>query len=104
MSDDALVIEVPPLAGTRSGARDLVDRLGQIDGRIVVVHCRRVLSAAPGFTDELLRQVLVVGHAAEMLTRAAPAQMGRDFLDSALAHGVADRMRELTVGDYVAGE
>jgi len=95
-------INLPRLVGSRLDAQRLVaEQLAAMRDDRVVLNCRNLLSASPSFADEVVKQVLVDGGAAELVILAA----GDDFVDyvqrSAGAHGVEGRVVVLPAGSEV---
>lgn len=89
-------ITIPRLAGTRDGARNLLDAT-QSDQMMlassVVVVCREVVSLSPSFADELVHQVFEVRGAADLVLLSPPNQVSDRITAAAVRRGVADRVR-----------
>lgn len=69
----ARTLQLPRLVAGRDYADDLVDSLGLEPGADVVVDAGELLSGTPSFAAELVRRVLVAGHAGSLMLLNAPA-------------------------------
>lgn len=86
-------IEVPDHAGLRDQAQDLSWVLpSDLAGDTVVLDCAGLIVGTPSFLDEIVKQVLIVRHAAALEVRDAPVRAGDLLKRSAHNRGVGERV------------
>jgi hypothetical protein len=86
---------LPPLAGTRKRAQELLSALpDKLVGCTIVVDCRGLVAATQSFADELLQGVLVERNATEMrFTNVDDLKFARWIDERADFHGVSERVK-----------
>ena len=86
------IIDLPPLAGTRSRAVKLINDLPDDLDR-VIVDCRNLIACTGSFVDELMYQILTVYKAKQLRIICLSDPEFRVFLDrQAAAHGLTERV------------
>lgn len=88
-------LPLPPLAGTRKRAQDLLAQLPEnLSEAVVVFDCRGLVAATRSFADELVNGVLVQRNAHELrFVNVDDLTFARWVDESASAHGVSDRYK-----------
>lgn len=95
-------VTLPRLVGSRQSAAVILDRASHaIAADRVVLNCRELLSGSPSFADEVVKQVLIDGQAAELVVLAAGDDFARYILESASLHGVQDRVAIRPAGSEI---
>ena len=86
------IIDLPPLAGTRSRAVKLINDLPDDLDR-VIVDCRNLIACTGSFVDELMYQILTVYKAKQLRIICLSDPEFQMFLDrQAAAHGLTERV------------
>ena len=86
-------VTLPPLAGSRPAAAELLSGLPEdLAGEQVSVLARDLLSGSPSFADELVRQLTVERHAESVVVVGAEPTFEGYVRNAAQTHGVADRV------------
>lgn len=92
---ESKVLQLPRLVAGRDFAAEMVEafvaRDGALDGAPVVVDASELLSGTASFAGELVRRILVDGHAAQLLLVGAPFQFAEDVTLAAKELDVTDR-------------
>lgn len=103
-----LVIRLPQLCGTRWAAEQVAAKssLEAVRGRTVVVDMVDVASAAQGFCDELVKQLVDVAGAAQVTIRNDYHRAAQFMLDAAERRGLSGRVivETATTEDDAAAE
>lgn len=88
-------LPLPPLAGTRKRAQELLSGLPpRLEGSIVTVDCRGLVAATQSFADELIKVVLVDRDASEMrFTNVDDMKFAQWVDDRAAFHGMTKRVK-----------
>ncbi|SDQ10237.1 hypothetical protein [Quadrisphaera sp. DSM 44207] len=97
-------IVLPRLAGTRDALRQLLhdQRVGDdLGGRPAVVFCRDLVSGSPSFADELVREVLEVRGARELVLVGAPDLFWDRVAQAATRRGRAGAVRRMSAAEVV---
>ncbi len=92
-------LTIPRLAGTRDAVVDLLrehDVPQDLAGTTVVISGRDVVASSASYVDELVRQVLDVRAAAELVLVSPPDQFRDRVLEAAQRRGVTNRVRVTT--------
>lgn len=98
-------LDLPRLASSREAANALVSSArGELKDAVVTVNCRDLLSGSPSFADELVKRVLEVGGAAELVLVGAPRDFTNYVRDSAHSRAVLSRVRTAAAGMESAGQ
>jgi uncharacterized Fe-S center protein len=79
---------LPLFVAGRDFADDVVDRLGEVTDRTIVVDATQLSSGTSSFAAELVRRILVDGKATELIIVGAPEQFVDYARDEARASGV----------------
>lgn len=86
-------IRLPRVVGTRPAVAPFLASLDdKLAGQRVVLDCRSLLSGTPSFADEMIKQVLVVREADELLVVGASTDFADDVMQAARDHLVSDRV------------
>lgn len=99
--EDFLSLVLPHLVAGRDLADAMIDKLGLVDGRMVVVDARRTATGSPSFASQLVHRLLDEGHAEQVVVVGAPGRLAEQITSSAKSLGVAARIdlaSELPVG------
>jgi hypothetical protein len=86
-------LALPRLIGARATVRALLEELGQIEGRDVVLNARDLRSASPSSADEFVKAILVEGGSRSLRVVGAGADFVHDLEQSASVHNVSDRLK-----------
>ena len=89
MANDA-DLHLPMYVAGRDFADDVVDQLGNLTGRSIVVDATGLASGTSSFAAQLVSRVLVEGKAGELIVVGAPDQFNEYAREAAAADGVAD--------------
>jgi uncharacterized Fe-S center protein len=89
MASDA-DLYLPMYVAGRDFADDVVDQLGSLTGRSIVVDATGLASGTSSFAAQLVSRVLVDGKADELIVVGAPDQFNEYAREAAEADGVAD--------------
>ena len=81
---------LPMFVAGRDFADDVVDRLGTLVGRSIVVDATGLASGTSSFAAQLVSRVLVDGKASELIVVGAPDQFNEYAREAAEADGVSD--------------
>lgn len=87
-----LSLVLPHLVAGRDLADAMIDRLGDLDNRTVVVDARRTATGSPSFASQLVHRVLADGGADRLVVVGAPSRFAEQITASASALGVAARL------------
>lgn len=88
-----LTLVLPRLVAGRDLADELVDRLADdLDGHIVVVDGRKLLSGTPSFASQLVHRLLAGTASSRLVLVGAPADFAGYVTESAAELGVAARL------------
>ena len=88
-------LRLPRLVGTREAVTDLLAEQqvpASLRDEPLVVLCRVVASGSTSFADELVRQVVEVRDARELVLVGAPERLLRYVRDAAGRRGVSSRV------------
>lgn len=97
------VLELPRLLGTRQAAADVVERANlpePLDGDVVVL-ANSVAAVSPSYADELVKQLLEVHRAEEILIVGGSPHLQDRLKDAAQRRSMGDKVR--TVSPSEAG-
>lgn len=92
-----VTLVLPHLVAGRDLADLMVDNLGDLRGRTVVVDARGTATGSPSFGSQLAQRVLQQGDAATLVMVGAPSRLAAQVSESATALGLAARL-ELAEG------
>jgi len=88
-------LSLPSMVAGRSLANTLVERLAvtrPLQHEVVIVDCRRLVSASPSFAAQLVKAVLLDRQASALRVVDAPQDLAEYVADAAARLGVADRV------------
>lgn len=88
-SGPTLTLHLPRLVGGRATVRALLDELGQLGGRAVVLNARDLRSASPSSADEFVKAILLEGHASSLEVVGSGADFIYDLEESARLRNVS---------------
>jgi hypothetical protein len=83
---------LPLFVAGRDFADDVVDRLGNLTGRSIVVDATGLASGTSSFAAQLVARVLVDGKAEELIIVGAPEQFNEYAREAAKADGVGEAL------------
>ncbi len=83
---------LPHLVAGRDLADSMIDRLGDLEGSVVVVDARGTATGSASFASQLVLRVLRDGRADCMVVVGAPARLAEQVTQSAKVLDVATRM------------
>ena len=90
--DRVLSLVLPHLVAGRDLADSMIDKLGDLSGRVVVVDARGTATGSASFASQLVLQVLQDGQADCLVVVGAPSRFAEQVTQSAKALGVATRI------------
>lgn len=79
-----ITLVLPALVAGRDLADEYVDQLGSFDGSEVVVDARELTSGTSSFAAQLVRRILVTGHAKKLVVVGAPSTFVRHLRNAAI--------------------
>jgi len=84
---------LPSMVAGRDLADELAQRIdGELDGAEVVVDSRRLVSASPSFSAQLVKRLLQDRHARVLRVQGAPDSFADYLMDAARRLGVEQRL------------
>lgn len=96
MSDSTELV-LPRFVGSREAARELLNRLGDVRGNVVILNLRSLRSASPSAVDEFVKHSLLVMGAGLLEVIAADDDFAQDLNEAIADHDVADRVRQASL-------
>lgn len=91
-------LATPDHAGSRDQARTLAAALpADLEGETVLLDCSELVIGTPSFLDEVLKQILVLRHAAVLEISGAPDR-ARDLLERAAENRSVRQRLHMVVG------
>lgn len=90
--DSVRSLVLPHLVAGRDLADSMIDRLGDLEGSVVVVDARGTATGSASFASQLVLRVLRDGRADGMVVVGAPARLAEQVTQSAKVLDVAGRM------------
>jgi hypothetical protein len=90
--DSVRSLVLPHLVAGRDLADSMIDRLGDLEGSVVVVDARGTATGSASFASQLVLRVLRDGRADSMVVVGAPPRLAEQVTQSAKVLDVATRM------------